>query len=1103
MQMGFMPRHLTRVSLFFLATLTSTAQTPAAPRAIVLDGAGPWQDAHWTLGVTEFTSLLTDAGYQVQTVSPANLASAAPAPDILLAVPSLESLPLTGFKTIAAFVAAGGSLMASGGQPFRDPLYPAANSQWLDRAATLQTLAPANPALDPSSATLTATSLVAATVTKSTVTGPDGQSKALDFQLQLPQTQYYLLTAPLAKPAFPAGQTATIVSTRGTPGQAMLFEWIETDGSRWLASIPLTTPWTKQVLLPSDFQYQPGAAPARAGTTFNPAQAGTLYFGVSTTAGAVAGPVEFALGAIGTAAAPTLEPFTVPVLETISPSYKQYVTQMAGQTVRVPVARGRGLSATPDPDGRFRAVGDPQAPAATWYITTAGTLTIWLPWPHLQDPQRAQLVALLAAAPNRLYILNAGPTQIVTLPTEDVVLGAGVVNAAPASAQASLNWSILDSTSTVVAQSANMLALPAGQLQTVPATDVGQLPSGDYTITASLVVGANEVDRLTSRVRVFDPTLTFQPAQQVSAANGSFSTAAGGPLFLEGVNYWPRYTSGLEPARFAQSWLAPQNYDPDLVEADLALLASLNFNLVSFQYTGTEQARDLVDFLDRCRNHGLWANVYIPVFVPGTPVAVLYYGQPTKINPNIGALLQAAFLPGHDRVFAYDLLWEPVLGLHNDRLPLDGAWRSWLTDQYGSPANAENLWGFTAPRDASGQISNPLDTQIETDGAWRVMVAAYRRFVDDFESRSLGAASRLVRAAAPGTLVSFRQQGGAVLDVNYALTAHGTAMLNQMEYEIGAAAAHLDFTSPQAYEIPTPWPAGRGLEFATAYARYRSGGKPIYWAEYGFDIGANGATASLAAQSVICDSLMRLANEDGSSAASVWWMPGGWRVDTGDDYGIFNPDGSARPSAQTLAQWGATFAAAPPAPASGAPVTLTIDRDADARGDIGLFLRWENSFVQARQTGSPVVLADAGMGTDTSSMPRMQVGNIAYAGSGPLKYANGEFAGIRVQCPALDLTVENGATVPVPAGGTCQVTPTLVNTGAAAWLPTAQSTAGVVLHTSAGDLPLANSLGYLQRAGLEPMPVTVGQANLDITGRLNIQGIGSFGETLHVTLAAQ
>jgi hypothetical protein len=1039
----------------------------------------------------------------VSTVSPVDLPAAALTPDILLAVPSLESLPLTSFKTITAFVAGGGSLMASGREPFRASLYLTADGQWLDRNSLLQTLAPAKTVLDPVAATLSQVIYVPQTVTRTTVTGPDGQSQALDFQLQMPATnQFYLLTAPVSKPAFNAGQTATIVWTRGTPGQSMLFEWDETDGSRWIATVSLITQWTKQVLLPSDFHYWPGGAPARASTTFNPAQANVFYFGVSTGQGAQPGPLEFALSAIGVGTAPALESFTVPVLETLSPSYKQYVIQRAGQAVRVPVARGRGLSATPDPNGRYRAIGNLLSPAATWYVTNSGTVTIWLPSPQLQDPERNQLVALLSALPNRLYLLNAGSTRIVTLPTEDVVLGARVLNAAHSAAQASLNWSILDSTGTMVAQFTSTRNLGAGQVFSLPLTDAGQLPSGDYTVRASLAIGMQEVDRIDSQIRICDPTLTFQPDQRFTVANGTFSTAAGDSrVFLQGVNYWPRYTAGLEPARFGfgQTWLLPQNYDPDVIEADLTLLASLNFNLVSILYGDINAARSLVDFLDRCRKHGFWANIYIDAFIPGSDPAILSHGHLLGINSNIGSLLQAAFLPGHDRVFAYDLLWEPDLGLHSDRAALDSAWRAWITDQYGIGANAENIWAFTAPRDTQGQISNPLDDQIQNDGPWRVMVAAYRRFVDDYLSRSFGAATRLIRSVSPGTLISYRNGGSAVVDANYSLTPAGAAMLSGMNYELGTAMAHLDFSSPHAYLIPIPWPAGRGLGFAAAYARYRSGGKPVYWSEYGLNIGVN--RERVTTQAIICDSVMRLINDDGSNAAAVWWMPGGWRVDEQSDYGILNPDGSPRDCAYALSWWSANFALAPPTQSSGTPVTLTIDRDADARGDVGLFLRWQKDYVMARQAGNPVILRDNGTGADTSTMPLMQVGSVPYAGSGPLKYANAEFAGIHVQCPDLDITVENGAQVQVLAGSTCQLTPTLVNTGSATWVPAAQSNAGVVLHTNLGDLPVQNSLTYLQRIDMGPLRATVGQSNIDITGRLNIQGIGPFGENLHFTLA--
>lgn len=97
------------------------AQFPTLPRAIVLDAAGPWHGSNCLIGATSFTGLLKDAGYQVDTLSPVDLPSAKLTPEVLLAAPSPESLPSCTFKAPAAFVAAGGTLMPSGGVPFRSP----------------------------------------------------------------------------------------------------------------------------------------------------------------------------------------------------------------------------------------------------------------------------------------------------------------------------------------------------------------------------------------------------------------------------------------------------------------------------------------------------------------------------------------------------------------------------------------------------------------------------------------------------------------------------------------------------------------------------------------------------------------------------------------------------------------------------------------------------------------------------------------------------------------------------------------------------------------------------------------------------------------------
>jgi hypothetical protein len=133
-------------------------------------------------------------------------------------------------------------------------------------------------------------------------------------------------------------------------------------------------------------------------------------------------------------------------------------------------------------------------------------------------------------------------------------------------------------------------------------------------------------------------------------------------------------------------------------------------------------------------------------------------------------------------------------------------------------------------------------------------------------------------------------------------------------------------------------------------------------------------------------------------------------------------------------------------------------------------------------------------------MPEIQVGNAPYNGSGPLKFANGEFGGIHVVCPNVDATVENGSTLAVSSGATCQVTPMLVNTGEAQWLPGAAPSRGVVLHTSAGDVALAESLAPLQRTSMGLLTVTMGQSPTSLTGRLNIMGLGDFGESLNLTL---
>jgi len=910
-------------------------------KAILVDGPGPWRDGQWTFTLSQFRSLLSDAGYSITTVTPEALAPAVQGSNVLLAIPSLESLPFDTYEAVIAHVTAGGGLMASGGQPFRDALYLTSGGTWLDYAAYLQ-------------------------------------------------------------------------ATGSPPPQ----------GS-----------------------------------------------------------------------------FKAPYISTLSPATQQYLDSSG---LYRPVPRYRGIFAPGE--SRYRVIGDLLAPAATIHTNSgsyysglqpiggAGAQIIWLPWPQLSDPLRGELVAALAASAMRLSLLSAGTNQPLWLPGEDIngVVSVAYYGSSPVTA--SIEWSIAGPAG-VMPQPAIAVPLTAwppqdtGSAARVP-IDLGQLPTGDYTLTVRLMMGSQELDHIDSPVRVLNPVATRQPDQKIRVVNGSFMMG-GQHFFPRGVNYWPRYVAGSEDDLFIFSgWLNSNEYDPDIIEADLTEIAALGFNVVNIEYEGLwgDQGREVADFLERCRNHGLWAR--IALLVSGDSAAYQW-----SLAPDLDTVLQAGFLPGNDRVFAYEILWEPMVGDYYQRQNLDPEWEIWVDQQYGSVDVAQKAWNLTAPVDNTGELTNPSDDQMENDGPWRILVAAYRRFLDDFLGRNIGLFARTMRRDDPDGLLTYRDW-----------TTMTQVYNSQTGYDIGTGVAHLDFVSPERYYPSLLWPDDRAYGLVTAYSRYRSGGKPVHWAEFGADVGGGGATASsLAAQSAICDTMMRQVQDDGSNGASVWWWPGGQSPKDNTDFGIMNADGTPRASATTLAQWNRTFAASPPDLAAfGPPQTVVVDRDSDARGSYGLFLNYQAAYVQARQAGMSVVLTDQGAGTDTSTMPLLQVGNVPYAGSGPLKFANAEFAGIHVVCPTLDVTVENTSVVPVPPGAVCQMTATLVNTGEARWLPSSAPSRGVTLQTTTGNATLPAPLSPFERIAMAPITVTMGQnlgeLGMTWTGRMQIAGVGAFGESLFLRL---
>lgn len=1045
------------------------------PRAILLDGDGPWRDANWQLAAQEFRSLLRDAGYEVRVVAPPRLASElSPSAKILVAAPSLERLPASAFKAIAAHTARGGSLLATGGEPFREPMHATPAGEWITVRESLLR-APRKVIVEPASARLIRTTVPPQGVlSESKVSGPEGKLDSLELKIAKPVRVDPLQAEPFAESPFAGGRTTTIVTVRGTTEESLLVEWREADGARWLARVPLTPEWRTHALVPSDFTSPPtGGSAASARARFEPGLARVLSFGLASEVNTpVTAPVEYAIGPIAVGTAPEVEQFEPPVLETISPWYKQYDTQRDGRSVRVPVARQRGLTAAKETEGRYQTIGKITDPAASRFVTGTGADLFWLPWPRLAGADRAQLVELVRAANHRLALLNGGASEYVLLRGEPVSLGTRVLNASPQPASVEVIWTLRQGSRTVTERRA-ALKLPPGETGDLTAPDPQPLAPGEYQVETALRMGRTFCDRVVASLRVNDPQAPRTPFDRLRVENGHF-TAGGKRVFLNGVNYWPRNVSGLEASRYWNHWLTPQNYDPDVVEADLAALQQLGFNLVSIQYNRTEQGRPLMDFLERCRRHGIWVHLSI-----GSANSL-------RLNPQRDtALVKAAMLSGNEAVFGYELAWEPHLGLQKARRSYDASWRAWVTEQYGSLPAAEQTWGVPAPRDEQGSLTNPLDQQFGTDGPHRIMVAAYRRFVDDLVSRTYGRAVRHLLSLDPGALFAVRTGWGG--------TGQRGNNVN-LGYDLIAGAAHLDATSAEGYGMPATYNEARRTGFITAYGRWAGNGKPVLWLEFGASIGPRDGTGRTRRnQTVLCETMMRLAEDSGADGTAVWWYPGGWRYNERSDFGMMNPDGSPRDSALVMSKWGRKLNGAPSGPAGGNPITIEIDRDADARGLYGLWERFGGDYVKAREAGRPVSLISPGTGTDTGNMPMVQVGNAPYTGTGPLKYANAELAGIRVSWQGGEQVIENGGEVEVPADTEVQVTVSLVNTGEAAWVSTA-------LRTNSGQTSIRERVPRYGTTTAGPLRVRVSRAAVELTGRVEATGHGSFGEALRLSL---
>jgi len=940
----------------------------------------------------------------------------------------------------------------------------------------------------------------------------------------------------------------------------LAIEWNEKDGARWIAVVPLTTEWRQYVLSPQDFRFwNSNPARGFHGDRFHPENAKGMAVGLAMThTDAVGGGAhEYWVGPIGTAkATPEFETFlsavAPPALDTLSPGYKMYECRgvktlvysdhatcippdaPSGETKSAPPMGEPAPSDFPVPSvirapqprptasgfdkGRtWRYIpiveaghGGPGLPCdwsgnpVTMMVNAAGPYkgSVWasfgigdLNW--YMNPQVLKLIGKIAARmDDPVWILDAGPDRYTYFDKQDANAGLRVVNLSDET-QSGITGTVevRDVAANKVLSRNWTLTLAPGEVKSVSVawkTRLGEPFPGSagvdpedpcgYTVDAELTRSGTVIDYVICEGDVLPPKKT---KHFVTIKDGDFMLD-GKRWRAHGVNYMPSSGIGAEDGSYFEHWIGKPSYDPEIIQRDLEHIKDMGFNSVSiFIYSGWAGCQNLVDILRRIDGLGMKANVGLR---PGLPHWFVWN--------DIRKIIELNRLAENDAVFAYDIAWEPMWGTQAERKVWDAEWEAWIVERYGSVENAEKDWAYKTPRDESGKLTNPEPSEIDTDGPWRVMTAAYRRFLDTKLYKMYGDARRLIRGIAPNHFVSFRMAEAA--NPNYRWEG-------RIPYDFPYLAAAVDILEPEAYGRVGDWERVMPGWFQAEYGRWAAPAKPFVWAEAGVSTWDTGRMAnsparlSYAASSY--ENFYKLLINTAADGVYFWWYPGGFRVGENSDYGVINPDGTDREVTKVIREYGPKFVKGPDAK----PVDyfITIDRDAHPDGLAGIYDRKKAEFWNQLGAGKTPGFRTEGTGTDSANCPLVAVGNTRLNGSNPPKYLDGAIDTVEVLVAGKWVPVEKGGKVKVDGGKPVVARVAVTNLGEARWLSTGT---GAVALIAEGNGKLATkltaSVDHLASATLGGVRLTSGalSSTAVVTLRLGISNRTRFGEKFALTL---
>lgn len=867
---------------------------------------------------------LDAAGLSAVAVTPDALAEGARLPSTLILTDS-GRLPTAAAAPLEAFLAGGGTLIALGAPLFDEP-FARDGDIWLSRSAYRRQVR----ALLPEHVLESFDGPVLPRWERLTNAPDNAVTHALDAQTGDRGPCLHVRVAQLSgweslrtdnlRGGIPAGHTLTCLRVKGGPTTRNLsVEWQEQDGSRWIATVPLTTAWRHVVLHPEDFHFWE-SVPARKNSALNLSAAERLSIGLAFSHGATPGSHEYWVDEIGTAHDPwrsrglAWEPAFTP-RDGLFPGYKVYpcadVQRMhtAPEQALLPYAEfplpESVWASHPRPAGtgfrksrawRWVALLEAQAPAGdsrgapAVLILDRQTRAAWVSFTirdedFYRSPAFVQtLGALLRRLHEPLFLLEGGATPYTAFADQPFIFGATLLARSDIPDGYALRMRVTNEAGAFQgAADVPISATAAGVTElSIPLALKGHPPAGAiWNISTELLRGEHLVDRISHELATLVPP---QDRSFVSVRDGCF-LHDGKPWFIFGINYMPSSGIAVEDPTFFEHWLGAAPYGPEVIDRDLGRIAGLGFNAVSVYIDHRSLgSNNLPDLLRRCETHGLKVNLSLR---PGTPLDF-----PWEM---VREIIETSRLAENDTIFAYDLAWEPSHGGFQARMRYAPEWTQFVLRRYGSVAQAVRIWGSTPALDGD-TLRVPSDDEVFTEGPWAAQVADYRDFLDALLEQHYGRARELVRSIDPHHLVSFRMSSAG--DPTYSWRPGG------VPYDFVGLARAVDFMAPEGYGRVGDWEQVRPGLFTVAMARAAAPQLPVFWAEAGMSVWdlreMRPTDELLQRQARFYEDFCHMLRASYSNGVAFWWYAGGFRLYENSDYGVINPDGTDRPVTRVL-----------------------------------------------------------------------------------------------------------------------------------------------------------------------------------------------------------